>query len=121
LGFIAEAMWLLSRKKYIEAAKLLESHMNDQELKPSAKIGILSWIGECYLKAGNTAKAGTWFELAGKAALDCKDLPQSEKEQRAIVEFEQAISHYQAVDDMEGMSRVASLKYALNAQTNWNA
>lgn len=107
-------MWLIKKNNYATAAKLLESHLNDSDLKQSAKIGIMAWIGECYMKARDHKQAGKWFESAGRAALDCKELMPWEKRKRAIEEFDQAITHYQAIDDLEGMGRVAVAKYSLS-------
>jgi hypothetical protein len=113
VGFIAESIFLMKRNKFTAAAKLLESHVNDQGLKPTGRIGIMAWIGECYVKDENVEAAARWYEMAGRAALACKELPQELREKRAIAEFDQAISYYEAVDDMSGMSRVASIKYSL--------
>jgi hypothetical protein len=113
LGFVAESIFLMKRNKFIPAAKLLESHVNNAGLKPAARIGIMAWIAECYVKAEDLQSAGKWYEMAGKTALSCKELAKEVREKRAILEFEQAITYYEAVDDVGGMSRAASLKYSL--------
>ncbi len=97
-----------------EAAKMLESHLNDQGLKPSAKIGILSWISECYQKMEDRAQAAKWAEEAGRAALACKELTEGEKVRRAREEFERALTYYEMINDVSGMGRMASLKYGLH-------
>ena len=73
----------------------------------------MAWIGDCYVKGENLQSAAKWFEMAGKTALACKGIGKEAREKRAISEFEQAITYYEAVDDVSGMSRVASLKYSL--------
>jgi hypothetical protein len=113
MGFVAESIFLMKRNKFGPAAKLLEYHLNDAELKPAARIGIMAWIGECYVKAENLQTAAKWFELAGKTALTCDGLQKEDRKKRALSEFDQAIAYYEAVDDVPGMSRVAALKYAI--------
>jgi hypothetical protein len=113
LGFVAESIFLMKRNEFVSAARLLESHVNDVGLKPASRIGIMAWIAECYVKAENLQNAGKWYEMAGRAALSCQELAREVREKRAISELEQAISYYEAVDDVKGMSRAASLKYSL--------
>jgi hypothetical protein len=113
MGFVAESIFLMKRNKFASAAKLLELHVNDAGLKPVARIGIMAWIGECYVKGEDLTKAGKWFEMAGKTALACNELSNEVREKRAASEFEQAITCYEAVDDVRGMSRAAALKYSL--------
>ena len=104
----------MKQRNFRESAKLFESHLNDSDLKPSAKIGIMAWIAECYLKAGDMGQAAKWSESAGKAALSCEDLPRHEKLRRALEEFDRAIGYYEAANDFGGMGRAASLKYGLD-------
>jgi hypothetical protein len=113
MGFVAEALFLMKSNKFSSAAKLLESHVNDQTIKPTAKIGIMAWIGECYLKSEDPGEAAMWFEKAGRSALACKDLSPGEKRKRAMLEIDQAITYYEAVDDVKGMGRMAALKYSM--------
>jgi hypothetical protein len=113
MGFIAESIFLMKRNQFGAAARLLESHVNDPELKPASRIGIMAWIGECYVKSEELKRAANWFEKAGRTALICKELAKEVREKRAISEFEQAIAYYEAVDDISGMSRAAALKYSL--------
>jgi hypothetical protein len=115
LGFVAESIFLMKRNQFGHAAKLLESHVNDPGIKPAARIGIMAWIGECYVKGENLQSAANWFEKAGRAALSCKDIEMDVRKKRAISELEQAIAYYEAVDDVSGMSRAATLKYSLLA------
>lgn len=114
MGFVAEAMLLTKTNNFGAAAKLLESHVNDSALKQSSKIGLMSWIAECYLKSEEKAQAAKWYELAGRAALECKDIPRYEKIKRAKEEFEHAMTYYEAVNDFNGMGRMASMKYGLD-------
>ncbi|MHB1907620.1 MAG: hypothetical protein ACYCQJ_01965 [Nitrososphaerales archaeon] len=113
LGFISDAMLLMKTGNFERTAKLLESHLSDSDLKPSAKIGIMAWIADCYLKIGDQGRAARWLESAGKAALDCKDIPAQEKKRRALDAFERALGCYEIADDLKGMGRMASLKYGL--------
>jgi Tfp pilus assembly protein PilF len=113
LGFIAESIFLMKRNKFAEAAKLLEAHVNDPGLKPASRIGIMAWIGECYVKGEELQSAGNWFEKAGRAALSCQEMAKEVREKRAVSELDQAISYYEAVDDIKGMSRAATLKYSI--------
>ena len=106
-------MLLMKTSNFQRAATLLESHLSDQDLKPSAKVGIMAWISECYLKIGDQGKAARWLESAGRAALDCKDMPAQEKKRRALDAFERALGYYEIADDLKGMGRMASLKYGL--------
>ncbi len=117
MGFIAEALFLIKRNNFSSAAKLLQYHVNDAGLKPASRIGIMAWIGECYLKAENLESAANWFERAGNTALACRYIPQTEREKRAKSEFEQAINYYGAIDNIKGMARVAAIKYSLNSET----
>jgi hypothetical protein len=114
MGFVIEAMQLMKMNSFEAAAKMLEAHLNDTGLKPSAKVGLMSWISECYLKGEDRVQAAKWAELAGKAALSCKDIPSEERTRRAREEFERALGYYEAVNDITGMGRLASLKYGLN-------
>lgn len=113
LSFIAEAMWLMKRNNHSSAAKLLESHANDSDIRPDAKIGLFAWIADCYTRVQDHRQAAKWFELAGKAALDASQLMPWEKRRRAISEFDEALRHYEAIDDIQGMSRVAAIRYSL--------
>jgi len=113
LSFMAEAMWLMKKNNYATAARILESHLRDSDLRPSAKIGIMAWIAECHLKAKDHGLAARWFKLAGSATLKCDELMPWEKKKRAIQEFDLALSHYEAIDDIDGISRVATLRYSL--------
>jgi TolA-binding protein len=115
LGFLSDALALMKMRQYLEAAKLMQSHLNDHDIIPSAKIGLMSWIGECYAKAENKSEAGHWYEEAARAALACKTIPESEKIRKAKDELEVALAHYEAINDRKGMGRVASLKYGLNS------
>lgn len=115
LGFLSDALALMKMRQYLEAAKLMQSHLNDPDIIPSAKIGLMSWIGECYAKSENRHEAGHWYEEAGRAALACKTIPESEKMRKARDELEVALAHYEAINDLKGMGRVASLKYGLNS------
>ena len=115
MSFVSEAIQLMKMNNFGEAAKMLETHLNDQGIKPSAKIGMMSWISECYQKTEDRAQAARWAEQAGRAALACKDMPKGEKMKRAREEFERALSYYEAVNDVNGMGRMASLKYGLHA------
>src|SRR5579875_2215125 len=117
MGFMADALLLIRLRKYDEAAKLLEKHVYDPNLKESSRTGLMSWVGDCYLKAEDRRKAARWFELAGNAALQCKDLSQFEREKRAMTEFEHAMNCYETEYDVEGMKRVATLKYSLRSST----
>lgn len=113
MGFIAESIFLMKRNQFGAAGRLLEAHVNDPGLKHTARIGIMAWIGECYVKGEDLQSAAKWFEMAGKTALSCQDLTKEVREKRAISELEQAITYYEAVDDVRGMSRAAALKYSL--------
>ena len=113
MGFVAEALWLIKIRRYHEAAKLLEMHLNDQDLKQSSKSSLMAWAAECYLKADDLRSAGRWFELASKAASESRDLPESERQSRVMKELEQAMECYRAEDDTEGIGRLALLKDTL--------
>ncbi len=113
MGIIADALALMKVNQYASAAKLLEDHINDPGLKSSAKIGLMSWIGECYLKVEDRANAAKWYELAARQALRCKELSEYDREKRALLELDQALNYFEAVNDVPGMSRVANLKYSL--------
>lgn len=117
MGFVSEAIQLMKMNNFGEAAKMLESHLNDQGLKPSAKVGMMSWISECYQKLEDRVKAAKWAEQAGRAALACRDMPREEKVKRAREEFERALSYYETINDVNGMGRMASLKYGLRASS----
>jgi hypothetical protein len=114
MGFVSEAMQLIKMNNFDAAAKILESHLNDSGLKPSAKVGLMSWISECYLKQDDRGNAAKWAEQAGRAALTCKDMPSDEKKRRAREEFERALSYYEAINDISGMGRLATLKYGFH-------
>jgi hypothetical protein len=113
MGFFSEAMLLIKMNKFDAAAKLMESHLDDRDLKPSARVGIMSWISECYAKADDRQRAAEWSEKSGRAALSCKDMPEQEKLKKAREEFETALAHYESINDVSGMGRIASLKYEL--------
>lgn len=117
MGFVSEALQLMKMNNYAEAAKLMEAHLNDADLKPSAKIGIMSWIAECYAKSDDRAQAGRWSEQAGRAALACQSIPKFEKMKKAREEFEIAMGHYEAVNDVKGMGRMASMKYGISSSS----
>jgi hypothetical protein len=113
MGFISEAMQLIKMNNFEAAANMLESHLNDPGIKPSAKVGIMSWISECYQKREDKLQAAKWSEKAGRAALACKDMSTEEKTRRAREEFERALGYFEAVNDVNGMGRLATLKYGL--------
>ena len=113
MGFVAEALWLIKIKRYHDAAKLLEKHLTDQDLKQSSKSSLMSWIGECYLKAEDRKNAGRWYELASKAASESRDLPEAERQNRVLKELEEAMECYKAEDDISGIGRLASLRDSL--------
>jgi tetratricopeptide (TPR) repeat protein len=113
MGFVAEAIWLIKIRRYQEAAKLLERHLSDADLKQSAKSGLMSWIGECYLKAEDRRNAGRWFEQASKAASESQDLEAGEKQSRILKELEEAMECYKSEDDISGIARIASLRDSL--------
>jgi hypothetical protein len=114
MGFLSEAIQQMKMNNFGEAAKMLESHLNDQGLKSSAKISVMSWISECYQKVEDRALAAKWAEQAGRAALTCMDIPREEKMKRAREEFERALGYYEAINDVSGMGRMAGLKYGLH-------
>ncbi len=114
MGFVSEAMLLMKMNSFEAAAKMLESHLNDAGLKSSAKVGIMSWISECYLKRNDKEQAAKWAEQAGKAALACTGMSIEEKTRRAREEFERALGYYEAINDVTGMGRLATLKYWLH-------
>jgi hypothetical protein len=114
MGFVSEAMQLIKMNNFEAAAKMLESHLNDPGLKPSAKVGLMSWISECYHKREDKENAARWAEQAGRAALACKDMSSDERARRAREESERALSYYEAINDVSGMGRLASLKYGLH-------
>jgi len=118
MGFVSEALQLMKMNNYSEAAKLMESHLSDLDLKPSAKVSIMSWISECYAKSDDRQSAGRWSEQAGRTALACQSIPKFEKMQKAREEFEIAMGHYEAVNDVKGMGRMASLKYGMTTNPN---
>jgi tetratricopeptide (TPR) repeat protein len=114
MSFISDAIQLMKTNNHGEAAKLLEAHLKDQGLKASARIGMMSWISECYQKLGNRAQAAKWAEQAGQAALSCNELSSVEKTKRAREEFERALNYYEAINDVKGMGRMAAMKYGLH-------
>jgi hypothetical protein len=118
MGFVSEALQLMKMNNFADAAKLMEAHLNDSDLKPSAKVSIMSWISECYAKAEDRQSAGRWSEQAGRAALACQSIPRFEKMKKAREEFEVAMGHYEAVNDVKGMGRMASLKYGMTNLTS---
>ena len=113
MGFVADSLNLIRLNRYEAAAKLIERHLEDQEITRASKIGLMSWIGECYLRMEDRGRAARWFEAAGRSALSCTELSEVERERRAMLEFEQALSLFEAVSDLDGMKRVASAKYSL--------
>ena len=110
MGFVGQALWLIKQHQFDSAAKMLEAHLNDKDLKHSSKSSIMSWIGECYFKAEDRSKAGKWYEMAGRTALESSELSDKERSERALREFEQAMDCYRFVDDIEGLGRLAYLR-----------
>lgn len=113
MGFVVDALWLIKIKRYNQAAKIIEKHLSDQDLKQSSKSSLMSWVGECYLKAEDRKNAARWFELASRAASESRDLPETERQSRVIGELEQAMECCKAEDDIEGIGRLASLRDSL--------
>ncbi len=113
MGFVAESLWLIKIRRYHEAAKLIEKHLTDPDLKQSSKSSLMSWMGECYLKAEDRKNAAHWFELASRAASESRDLPESERQSRVLKELEEAMECYKAEDDIAGIGRLASLRDSL--------
>ena len=113
MGFVSEAMQLMKINNYAAAAKLMESHLSDSDIKASAKIGIMSWIAECYSKSDDRQAAAKWFEQAGRAALACETISSADRAHQAREEFERAMILYEAVNDVKGMGRMATMKYGL--------
>ncbi|HZW57222.1 MAG TPA: hypothetical protein VFF30_13105 [Nitrososphaerales archaeon] len=113
MGFVSESLDLIRLNRFMTAAKLIEQHLGDSGISPASKIGLMSWIGECYVKMEDRGRAAAWFEMAGRAALSCKELDEQERQKRALQEFEQALAYFEAVSDLEGMKRVAAIKYGM--------
>lgn len=110
MGFVGQALWLIKQRQFDSAAKMLEAHLNDKDLKHSSKSSIMSWIGECYFKSEDRSRAGKWYEMAGRTALESSELSDKERSERALREFEQAMDCYRFVDDIEGLGRLAYLR-----------
>ncbi|HKW05328.1 MAG TPA: hypothetical protein VJN71_08525 [Nitrososphaerales archaeon] len=113
MGFVAEALWLMKLRRYDQAARLLEKHLEDKDLKQSSKSSLMSWVGECYLQAEDRKKAGRWFELASKANSESMDLTGDERQSRILKDLELAMDCYRAEDDIAGIGRLASLRDTL--------
>ncbi len=100
-------------KNYDVATRILSSHLNDPGLKQSSRVTLMEWIGECFTKLGDRARAAVWFEKAARSTLECEDIPKFDKRQRAIEDIEKAFDAYSSQDDLNGIKRIAVIKHSL--------
>lgn len=112
MGFISEALWQIKQGEYKAAAKVLSENL-ENGLNPVSKISLMEWIAECYMKCDEGIEAARWFETAGKAVLECPEIPSVEKRKKAIRELEKAIDCYKNANNLTEIKRVTLLKYSL--------
>jgi len=116
MGFVEEALLLIKAGDHRTAAKVLREHVDDPDLKKAARINIMEWIGESYSKCDDKGNAAIWYEKAGKAVLETKEMASFERKKKALQDFEKAMDCYKSEDDKDGIRRVSVLKYSLSNQ-----
>ena len=114
MGFVDEALLKIKAGDHSGAAMILTEHVDDKDLKPSARINVMEWIGESYSNCDEKGKAASWFEKAGNAVLVAADIAPFEKKKKALQDFERAMDCYKSLDDKAGIRRVSVLKYSLS-------
>ena len=115
MGFVAEALAQIKTGDYHSAAKTLEEHVNDVDLKADSKVNIMEWIGECYSKCDEPKNSALWYERSGRLILESKEMPSFERNKKAIQDFEKAMESCKVANDVEGIKRLAGLKYAVSS------
>jgi hypothetical protein len=113
MGFISDALEQIKLKRYKSAATILEQNLNNQGLKPSARVELMEWTADCYSKEGEPEMASKWFESAARAALEARDIPQIERKPKAVKDVDRAIECLNAKNDLEEIKRLSKFKYSL--------
>ncbi len=113
MGFISDALEQIRLKQYKSAALIIEQKVNDQSLKPSSRVELMEWTADCYAKGSEPEMAAEWFENAAKAALDARDIPETERKPKAVKNLERAIECLNAKDHLDEIKRLTKLKYSL--------
>ena len=114
MGFVEEALLLIKAGDHRAAAKILTEHVDDADLKKLARINVMEWIGESYSKCDEKDDAAVWFEKAGKAYLETKEIASFERKKKALQDFERALDCYKSDNNKNGIKRVSVLKYSLS-------
>jgi hypothetical protein len=115
MPFVSEAIQLMKSNNFRDAAKLMESHLNDVGLRAGAQIEMMIWIADCYSKAEDMEAAAKWSEEAGRATLACKEMARFDKLKGAKERFDAAMGYYKAINDRPGIMRMAAFKERLRA------
>lgn len=113
MGFVSDALEQIRLKQYKSAASIIEQNLNNQGLKPSARVELMEWTADCYAKGSEPETAAKWFENAAKAALDARDIPETERKPKAIKNLDLAIECLNAKDNLDEIKRLTKLKYSL--------
>ncbi len=114
MGFVEEALLLIKAGDHRTAAKILTEHVDDPDLKKVARINVMEWIGESYSKCDEKGDAAIWYEKAGNAILETKEMASFERKKKALQDFERAMDCYKSENDKDGIRRVSVLKYSLS-------
>jgi len=114
MGFVEEALLRIKAGDHRSAAEILIAHVDDQDLKKVARINLMEWIGESYSKCDEKGEAAIWYEKAGNALLEAKEIASYERKKNALQDFERAVDCYKSENDKEGIRRVSVLKYSLS-------
>ncbi|MGI0090912.1 MAG: hypothetical protein ACREBS_04315 [Nitrososphaerales archaeon] len=80
----------------------------------------MEWIADCHLKSnGEQDEAAKWFEAAGKASLERKEMSQVERKRKALSDFEKAVKACENGNDIAVIKRITKLNFLITSNVGW--